>query len=79
MIRSGSSLINAAKAYKSAGAREIFVITTHGIFVEGSIQKLQKSGAIRKIICTDTHTNTDKLDTNFVEVRSVAELIVDVI
>ena len=75
MIRSGSSLINAAKAYKKAGAKEIFVITTHGIFVEGSVQKLKKSGVIEKIICTDTHANTQSINDDFVEVRSIASLI----
>ncbi len=79
MIRSGNSLINAANAYKGAGAKEIFVITTHGIFVEGAIEKLKNSGIISKIICTDTHANTQTLDTDFVEVRSIAKLIVDVI
>lgn len=75
MIRSGSSLINAAKAYKEAGAREIFVITTHGIFVDGSIEKLQKSGVIEKIICTDTHANTQGISNEFVEVRTIAKLV----
>ena len=75
MIRSGSSLINAAIAYKEAKAKEIFVITTHGIFVKGSVEKLKLSGVISKIICTDTHANTMTIDDPFVEVRSIAELV----
>jgi len=77
MIRSGSSLINAAIAYDQAGAKEIYVITTHGIFVGGAVEKLEKCGVIKKIICTDTHANTLSLDTDFVEVRSIAELVVE--
>ncbi|MFT6334844.1 MAG: ribose-phosphate pyrophosphokinase [Halioglobus sp.] len=75
MIRSGSSLINAAQAYNQAGAKEIFVITTHGVFVDGSIEKLKSSGVIKKIICTDTHANTQTINDAFVEVRSIADLI----
>ena len=46
MIRSGSSNINAAKAYNQAGAKELVVITTLGIFVDGSVEKLKSSGEI---------------------------------
>lgn len=75
MIRSGSSLINAANAYHEAGAKEIFVITTHGIFVGGAVEKLQNCASIKKIICTDTHANVNGIETDFIEVRTVADLI----
>ena len=32
MIRSGSSVINAAKAYKEAGAKNIYVVCVHCVF-----------------------------------------------
>lgn len=76
MIRSGGSIINAAKTYKEAGAADIIVITTHGIFVNNGLQKLKSCGFIKKLICTDSHANcSDLTDDDFVEVKSLAELI----
>ncbi|HVW95412.1 MAG TPA: ribose-phosphate diphosphokinase [Mucilaginibacter sp.] len=76
MIRSGGSIVNAAKTYKEAGAGDIIVITTHGIFVNDGLDKLKNSGLIKKLICTDSHTNCSRLvNDGFVEVRSIAGLI----
>lgn len=75
MIRSGGSIVNAAKTYKDAGANKIFVITTHGIFIGNGLQKLKDCGLIEKVICTDTHKNVNTLNDEFLEVRSIAELI----
>jgi len=79
MIRSGGSIINAASTYKDAGATDIFVITTHGLFVNDGINKLKNSGLIKKLICTDSHVNSQDIDDDFVEVRSIAGLIGTVI
>jgi ribose-phosphate pyrophosphokinase len=75
MIRTGGSLIQAAKSYKDAGAKEISVITTHGIFVNDSIKKLQDCGIISLVVCTDTHPNAEKSKSNFCRVKTVAELL----
>jgi len=79
MIRSGGSIINAAKTYKEAGAAAIYVICTHGLFVNDGLQKLKACGYIEKLICTDSHVNTQHLDDDFVEIRSLAELICGVV
>lgn len=81
MIRTGGSLINAAKAYKSFGANRISVITTHGIFVGNVIDKLIETGIIDKVICTDTHPNSLHVDDNkgFVVVKSVAKMMLNFI
>jgi ribose-phosphate pyrophosphokinase len=79
MIRSGGSIINAAKTYKNAGAADIYVITTHGLFINNGIEKLKNSGLIKKLICTDSHMNIQAIDDDFVEVNSLAELICSVI
>ena len=76
MIRSGGSIIHAAKAYKEAGANNIYVITTHGLFIQGCIEKMKESGLIKKVICMDTHPNAHSVADDFVEVRSIARLIV---
>lgn len=76
MIRSGGSIINAAKTYKDAGAGDVFVITTHGLFVNDGLQKLKSSGIIKKLICTDSHVNASGLNgDDFVDVRSLDKLI----
>jgi len=79
MIRSGGSIINAAKTYKDAGAGDIYVIATHGLFVNDGINKLRNSGLIKKLICTDSHVNTQSINDDFVEVRSLAGLICEAI
>jgi ribose-phosphate pyrophosphokinase len=75
MIRSGGSIINAAKTYKDAGAGDIYVITTHGLFVNDGINKLKNSGLIEKLICTNSHVNTQYINDDFVVVKSLDKLI----
>lgn len=55
MIRSGSSIINAAKAYKSIGAEKIYVACVHGVFVNDAIEKMYQSNVITNIYTTNTH------------------------
>jgi len=76
MIRSGGSIVNAAATYKNAGAGDIFVITTHGLFVNDGLKKLKDSGLIKKLICTDSHANTQFLTDDFLEIRSLSDLII---
>jgi ribose-phosphate pyrophosphokinase len=76
MIRSGGSIINAAKTYKEAGADKIFVITTHGLFIDNGLERLKNCGLIEKVICTDTHVNTQQFHDDFLEVRSISDLII---
>ena len=75
MIRSGSSLISAAKAYKSIGAKDIFVVCVHGIFVSGAIEKLKNSGIIKQIYCTNTHCRTQDIHDKFVKTYDVSDVI----
>jgi ribose-phosphate pyrophosphokinase len=76
MIRTGGSLIHAAQAYIDAGACEISVITTHGIFAGNGFQKIKDSSIIKKIICTDTHPNALTIHDSMLEVKSVDKIIV---
>ena len=55
MIRTGGSLIGAAKAYLDAGAERIAVIATHGVFPQGAIGRIRNSNLIDKIVTTDSH------------------------
>ena len=75
MIRSGSSIIHAAEAYKSIGAKDIFVVCVHGIFVKGAIEKLKSSGVIKKVYCTNTHSRTQHIHDDFVEVYDMSNIV----
>lgn len=77
MIRTGGSLIHAAQSYRDAGAENIFVITTHGIFAGNGFEKIKQSGLIKKVVCTDTHPNAIAIHDDMLEVKSVDQLIVD--
>ncbi len=77
MIRSGSSIIKAAEAYKSVGANRIFVVCVHGVFVDGAIEKFKKSGLIEKIHCTNTHAKTELIKDDFIKVYDVGQVIID--
>lgn len=77
MIRSGTSLIHAAEAYKNAGAKDVYVITVHGIFVSGALQKLKSCGYIKKILCTNTHLNAHQIQDDFVKVYDISTVITE--
>jgi ribose-phosphate pyrophosphokinase len=77
MIRTGGSLIQAAKAYKEAGAAKIYVITTHGLFPNNAIERIKNSGVIEKVAATDTHPNAENLADDFLVIESISELLKD--
>jgi len=77
MIRTGGSLVGAAKAYRDAGASRISVVSTHGIFAADAIVRLRSCGLIDKIIVTDSHINAQRLEIadKFVEVFSITPVL----
>lgn len=77
MIRTGSSLINAAQAYKDAGARRIAALTTHGLFPGDALQRIRASGLFEGVIATNSHPRAQELADDFLQVRSVAPLLVE--
>jgi ribose-phosphate pyrophosphokinase len=75
MIRTGNSTINAAKAYRDAGAKNIYAIATHGLFNNNGLEKIKNSGLIRRVICTNSHPAAISLKDDFLQVKSVAGII----
>jgi ribose-phosphate pyrophosphokinase len=75
MIRTGGSLVQAARAYREAGATHIYVLATHGLFSGGAVEKLRQSQLIAHIGVTDTHPNALAAEGDFVSVISVAGLL----
>lgn len=80
MIRTGSSLIGAARAYKQAGARNIASITTHGLFTGDGVDKIKACGLFSCVVSTDSHPNAlENLASHkgFLHVKSIAGLLVE--
>jgi ribose-phosphate pyrophosphokinase len=75
MIRTGGSLLNAARAYLDAGAVAIDAIATHGLFPGDSLTKLEASGLLGRIVVTDSHPRAVALQSRFLEVDSTATLL----
>jgi len=75
MIRTGGSLINAAKAYLDAGGLKVAAITTHGLFTSNAIQRIKDSGYFSQVICTNSHPNAVAIQDDFLKVKSIAPLI----
>jgi ribose-phosphate pyrophosphokinase len=75
MIRTGSSLINAAAAYRDAGARRIAALTTHGLFPGDALTRIRDSGLFEAVVASNSHPRAQQLADDFLEVRSVAPLL----
>jgi ribose-phosphate pyrophosphokinase len=74
MIRTGGSLMNAARAYRDAGAGRIKALATHGVFPNGAFDRLKASGLFDAIATTDSHPRARELASQGLIVRPVAEL-----
>ncbi len=80
MVRTGSSLISAATAYRDAGATRIMAMATHGLFPGNALAKLRDSGLFAELIVTDSHPQARALaDGQFLSVVSVAGLLSEAI
>lgn len=75
MIRTGGSLINAAKAYKAAGAKKIYAIATHGILPGDSLNKLTDSGLFSKIGITDSYPHGQEKSSSLL-IESVVKTLI---
>lgn len=76
MIRTGSSLLNAARAYRDAGAGRIVAIATHAVFPDDALDRILASGLFSHVAATDTHPNARRLAERGLIVRSAASLFV---
>jgi len=74
MIRTGGSLLHAARAYRTAGAQRMAVITTHGLFPGDALSRLEESGLFTAIVATDSHPRAKELASPFLTVESSAPL-----
>jgi ribose-phosphate pyrophosphokinase len=75
MVRTGSSLLSAAEAYREVGASRITALATHGVLPGDAVGRLERSRLFDRLIVTDTHPRARQLAGGFVEVRSVVPLL----
>ncbi len=61
MIRTGSSLVQAAKAYLGAGASKVHAIASHLVLPGTAVDALRASGVFASIMGTDSHPGSQKL------------------
>ena len=75
IIDSGGTIVNAAKALKEKGAKDVYVYITHAVLSGQSIDKIEKS-QIKKLITTDTIDNLKKIkNSKKIEIISIAPMI----
>lgn len=61
MIRTGSSLVQAGRAYLSAGASKVHAIASHLVLPGAAVESLRASGVFTSIMGTDSHPGCQKL------------------
>lgn len=75
MIRTGGSLLEAARAYREAGATRVAAVATHAVLPGGALERIRDSGLVERVITTDSHPRARELEGDFLEVRPVASLL----
>ena len=71
IISTGGTMARVVEELRNQGARDVYVVCTHGLFVANAIEKLRKAGS-KEIVSTDT------ILTNYSHI-SVAPAIADLI
>jgi ribose-phosphate pyrophosphokinase len=75
MIRTGDTLIHAAKACLEAGASGVAAAAIHGAFTPGTPETLRNSGLFDSLHCTDSHPNALGLPQGWPQLIGCAELL----
>ena len=79
IIDSGGTIVNAAKALKDRGAKEVYVYITHGVLSGDAVEKIKKS-VIKKLVITDTIDNNERLKkAKNIEVLTISNLMSEAI
>ena len=75
IIDSGGTIVNAAKALKEKGAKDVYVFITHAVLSGQAVNKIEGS-QIKKLVTTDTIDNSKKIGSSKkIEIISLAPMI----
>jgi ribose-phosphate pyrophosphokinase len=75
MIRTGSSLVQAGRAYLTAGASKVHAIASHLVFPGDALEKVRATNVFASILGTDSHPGSQKLPSS--DVVSVAPRLIE--
>ena len=79
IIDSGGTIVNAAKALKNKGAKDIYAYITHAVLSGNAVDKIKKS-QIKKLIITDSIDNLKKLKkSSKIQVISISSMMAEAI
>jgi ribose-phosphate pyrophosphokinase len=78
MISTAGSICGAAELVKAAGAREIHVAATHGVFCGPALERIQKS-PITSVVVTDSIALSDEAKIPQIKQLTVAPLLAEAI
>lgn len=74
MCTTGGTLVSAAKACHEKGAKRIFAVVTHGLLIDGAIEKINKS-PIEALLISNTILNAERTkQSEKIRIVSVAPL-----
>ena len=79
IIDSGGTIVNAAKALKNKGAKDIYAYITHAVLSSNAVDKIKKSH-VKKLVTTDSIDNSKKIKKiTKIEVISISSMMAEAI
>ena len=79
IIDSGGTIVNAAKALKDKGAKDVYAYITHAVLSGNAVDKIKKS-QVKKLIITDSIDNLKKLKkSSKIQVISISSMMAEAI
>ena len=79
IIDSGGTIVNAAKALKNKGAKDIYAYITHAVLSSNAVDKIKKSH-VKKLVTTDSIDNSKKIKKiTKIEVISISPMMAEAI
>ena len=79
MIDTGGTIYNASKALKNAGAKDVYIMATHGLLSGKARKKLSDTGLIKNVVVTNSINVPTKTRFESLETISIAPLIAQAI
>ncbi|WP_437671930.1 ribose-phosphate diphosphokinase [Sorangium sp. So ce131] len=76
MVRTGSSLVQAGRAYLAAGASKVHAVASHLVLPGDSLAKIRQAGVFTTLLGTDSHPGSQQLAGTPGLLSSVAPLMV---
>ena len=79
IIDSGGTIVNAAKALKDKGAKDVYAYITHAVLSGNAVDKIKKS-QVKKLIITDSIDNLSKLKkSSKIQVITISSMMAEAI